>query len=85
MPSSAQITVTTTATLLVAANIMDQTVQLHNLGGGAVYLGNASVTTSNGYKMDNTDKLQIPVGDNEALYGIVASGTNTVAVLTQVN
>ena len=85
MPNSAQISVGTTATLLVAANIMDQTVQLHNLGGGAVYLGNASVTTSNGYKMDNNDKLQIPVGDNEALYGIVASGTNTVAVLTQVN
>jgi hypothetical protein len=85
MPNSAQISVGTTATLLVAANIMDQTVQLHNLGGGAVYIGNASVTTSNGYKMDNTDKLQIPVGDNEALYGIVASGTNTVAVLSQVN
>ena len=85
MPSSAQIVVGTTATLLVAANIMDQTVQLHNLGGGAVYLGNASVTTANGYKMDNTDKLQIPVGDNEALYAITASGTNTVAVLIQVN
>jgi hypothetical protein len=85
MPNSAQISVGTTATLLVAANIMDQTVQLHNLGGGAVYLGNASVTTSNGYKMDNTDKLQIPVGDNEALYAITASGTNTVAVLSQVN
>ena len=85
MPTSAQISVGTTATLLVAANIMDQTVQLHNLGGGAVYLGNASVTTSNGYKMDNTDKLQIPVGDNEALYAITASGTHTVAVLSQVN
>jgi hypothetical protein len=85
MPSSAQISVGTTATLLVAANIMDQTVQLHNLGGGAVYLGNASVTTSNGYKMDNTDKLQIPVGDNEPLYAITASGTNIVAVLSQVN
>jgi hypothetical protein len=85
MPTSAQVTVTTTATLLVAANIMDQTVLLHNLGGGAVYLGNASVTTSNGYKMDNTDKLQIPVGDNEALYAITASGTHTIAVLTQVN
>ena len=85
MPNSAQISVGTTATLLVAANIMDQTVQLHNLGGGAVYLGNASVTTSNGYKMDNTDKLQIPVGDNEALYAITASGTNIVAVLSQVN
>jgi hypothetical protein len=85
MPTSAQVTVGTTATLLVAANIMDQTVQLHNLGGGAVYLGNASVTTSNGYKMDNADKLQIPVGDNEPLYAIAASGTHTVAVLSQVN
>jgi hypothetical protein len=85
MPSSAQITVTTTATLLVAANIMDQTVWLHNLGGGAVYLGNANVTTSNGYKMDNTDKMQVPVGDHEGLYAITASGTNTVAVLSQVN
>jgi hypothetical protein len=85
MPTSAQITVTTTATLLVAANIMDQTVWLHNLGGGAVYLGNAGVTTSNGYKMDNTDKMQVPVGDHEGLYAITASGTNTVAVLSQVN
>ncbi len=85
MPSSAQVTITTTATLLVAANIMDQTVLLHNLGGGAVYLGNASVTTSNGYKMDNGDKLQVPVGDHEGLYGIAASGTHTIAVLSQVN
>jgi hypothetical protein len=85
MPTSAQVTVTTTATLLVAANIMDQTVWLHNLGGGAVYLGDANVTTANGYKMDNTDKMQVPVGDHEGLYGITASGTNTVAVLKQVN
>lgn len=85
MPTSAQVTVTTTATLLVAANIMDQTVALHNLGGGAVYLGNANVTTSNGYKFDNGDKLQVPVGDNEGLYAITASGTHTVAVLKQVN
>jgi hypothetical protein len=85
MPTSAQVTVTTTATLLVAANIMDQTVALHNLGGGAVYLGDANVTTANGYKLDNGDKLQVPVGDNEGLYGITASGSNSVAVLKQVN
>ena len=85
MPTSAQVSVGTTATLLVAANIMDQTVWLHNLGGGAVYLGGANVTTSNGYKMDNGDKMQVPVGDHEGLYGITASGTNTVAVLSQVN
>jgi CBS domain-containing protein len=85
MPTSAQVTVTTTATLLVAANIMDQTVWLHNLGGGVVYLGDANVTTANGYKMDNGDKMQVPVGDNEGLYGIVASGTHTMAILRQVN
>ena len=85
MPTSAQVTVTTTATLLVAANIMDQTVWLHNQGGGAVYLGDANVTTSNGYKLDNGDKLQVPVGDHEGLYGIAASGTHTIAVLKQVN
>ena len=85
MPTSAQISVGTTATLLVAANIMDQTVWLHNLGAGAVYLGGANVTTSNGYKMDNGDKMQVPVGDHEGLYGITASGTYSVAVLSQVN
>jgi hypothetical protein len=85
MPTSAQVTVTTTATLLVAANIMDQTVLLHNLGGGAVYLGDVNVTTSNGYKLDNGDKLQVPVGDHEGLYGIAASGTHMIAVLKQVN
>jgi hypothetical protein len=85
MPTSAQVTITTTATLLVAANIMDQTVWLHNLGGGAVYLGDANVTTSNGYKLDNGDKLQVPVGDHESLYGIAALGTHTIAVLKQVN
>jgi hypothetical protein len=85
MPTSSQVSVTSTATLLVAANIMDQTVWIHNSGGGTLYIGASNVTTSNGYKLDNDDKMQIPVGDNEGLYGIVASGTNTVFVLKQVN
>jgi hypothetical protein len=85
MPTSSQVSVSTTATLLVAANIMDQTVWLHNSGGSALYIGASNVTTSNGYKLDNDDKMELPVGDNEALYGIVASGTNTVFVLKQIN
>jgi hypothetical protein len=85
MPTSAQISVGTTATLLVAANIAYQTVSLHNLGGGAVYLGDANVTSSNGYKLDNGDKMQLLVGDNESLYGVTASSTHTVAVLKQVH
>jgi hypothetical protein len=84
MPTSAQVSVGTTATLLVAANIMDQTVWLHN-SGGATYIGGSNVTTANGYKLDTDDKMELPVGDNEGLYGIVASGTNTVFILKQVN
>jgi len=84
MPTSAQVTVTTTATLLVAASTFDQTVWLHN-SGGALYIGASNVTTANGFKLDNDDKMELPVGDNEGLYGIVASGTNTVFVLKQIN
>jgi hypothetical protein len=85
MPSSAQITVGATATVLVAATAFDQTVYLHNSGGGVVYLGAANVTTANGYKLDNGDKITIGVGDHEALYAVTASGTNVVSVLTQIN
>ena len=85
MPSSAQVTVNSTATVLVAATAFDQTVYLHNSGGGVVYLGAANVTTANGYKLDNGDKITIGVGDHEALYAITASGTNVVSVLTQIN
>ena len=84
MPTSAQVSVGTTATLLVAANFMDQTVWIHNTGG-ALYIGSSNVTTANGYKLDTDDKMELPVGDNEGLYGIVASGTNTVFILKQVN
>ena len=85
MPTSAQVSVAATATLLVASTGFDQTVWLHNSGGGIVYLGDSGVTISNGYKLDNGDKMQLLVGDHEGLYGVTASGTNTVGVLKQIN
>ena len=84
MPTSAQVSVGTTATLLVAATGFDQTVWVHN-SGGVLYIGASNVTTANGYKLDAGDKMELPVGDNEGLYGIVASSTNTVYVLKQIN
>ena len=85
MPTSAQVSVGVTATVIVAATNFDQTANLHNLGGGAMYLGGANVTTANGYKFDNGDKLTVTVGDREALYAITATGTVTIAVLSQIN
>ena len=80
MPTSAQVSVTTTATVIVAASNFDQTVNLHNLGGGAIYLGGANVTTDNGYKMDNGDKITL---ENKAngLWAITSSGTVTMQVM----
>ena len=85
MPTSAQVEVGTEVVVIVPETRFDQTALIHNLAGGALYLGGPDVTTSNGYKLDNGDKLTVPVGDHEALYAIGASGTTTVAVLTQIN
>lgn len=85
MPTSAQVEVGTEAVVIVPETRFDQTALLHNLGGGAIYLGGPDVTISNGYKLDNGDKLTLPVGDYEALYAVAASGTHTVAVLSQIN
>ena len=82
MPISTQVTITTTASVIVSANSY-RNIYLHNLGGGAIYIGGSNVTTSNGYKLDNGDKLSLIIGDVEALYGVAASGTHTLAVLAQ--
>jgi hypothetical protein len=84
MPKTSQVSVTSTATLLVTANRADQSVYLHS-SSGVIYLGNSDVTTSTGYRMDNGDKLTMQLSDNESLYGIVSSGTATMMVMATVN
>jgi hypothetical protein len=84
MPKTAQKTVTTTASIVASQLIGDQSVYLHS-ASGTLYIGGADLTTANGYRMDNGDKLTVGVGDHEALYAITASGTNLVSVLTQIN
>ena len=84
MPKTAQISVTTTKTLVVPELIGDQSVYLHS-SSGTLYIGGADLTTANGYRLDNGDKLTIMVGDHEALYAITASGTANLFVMTQIN
>jgi len=83
MPSSSQKTLTTTASIIVAANRADQIIQLHSKG--AFFIGGADVTASNGFVVDNNDKLTIQLSDNEALYGITSTGTSDVSVLVTIN
>jgi hypothetical protein len=84
MPKTAQVSVTTTKTLVVPELIGDQSVYLHS-SSGTLYIGGADLTTANGYRLDNGDKLTIMVGDHEALYAITTSGTANLFVMTQIN
>jgi hypothetical protein len=76
---SSQVTVTTTPTLLVADSIFAEEVHIHTVG--AIFVGDANVTSSTGYKFDIGDKriLNLHTGP---LYGVTATGTTTAYVLT---
>jgi hypothetical protein len=84
MPKSQVYTVTTTAAIVVPALIGDQSAYLHS-ASGTLYIGGADLTTANGFKLDNGDKLSLLIGDHEALYAITTSGTATLYVLSQIN
>ena len=83
MPSSAQKTLSATPSIIVAANRADQIVQLHSKG--AFFIGGADVTTSNGFIVDNGDKLTIQLSDNEALWGVTSVLSADVSVLVTIN
>jgi hypothetical protein len=84
MPKSAQFTITTSAQIIVPAEIGDQMAYLHS-ASGAIYIGGADLTVDNGYRLDNGDKLTLQVGDHTALYAVTSSGTATLYVLSQIN
>ena len=78
---TSSVTVTTSATLLYTS-IGQSQVQLRNDSASAdVFIVNSSVTTSNGFKIAAAGELtNINLDHNESLYGVVATGTGTVAV-----
>lgn len=79
---STQTSVTTDATLLVAADNVNRQVYIHSLSNTAIYLGGSTVTTSNGFILEKDDgylAVTVPIG--ETLYAVVATGTETVSVL----
>lgn len=81
---SAQITVTTAATLLTSAvDSRDKGgIAITNRGSAAVYVGGPGVTTSTGYKLDAGESVAIDTDSpGDVAYGVVATGTETVHVL----
>ena len=79
---SKAVSVTTSPTLILPADNIPRTVYIHNSGGAKIYLGGADVSVANGFHLSNAESQDIFVPTNEKLYGIVASSTNTIIILT---
>ena len=83
------VSVGTTATLLTVAasggGKDGSTILIQNpTGGQAVYIGVAGVTTSSyGFILAVVSNMSIELNQDEAVYGVVTSSTQSVAVLRQ--
>lgn len=78
-----QVTVTTSATLIASGGSRmapDHVIITVPTGGSTVYLGDASVNTSTlGFPVTAGSVFTWPLA-SESIYGIVASGTQTVTI-----
>ena len=78
---STAITVTTTATLIVAADNIARTCYLHS-SSGSLYVGGSDVTASNGLHLSNGSTIELFVPTNETVYAITSASSHTMRVLT---
>ena len=80
---SSAVTVTTSPTLLVAADDTYRTIYLHVTGNEIVYIGGENVTTTNGVDLEkHTSPIEIIIPSKQTLYAIVSADTANVRVLT---
>lgn len=81
--SQNQISVASTATLICAANANRKRLVIIQHSTTDVFVGPIGVTTSNGLLLAGTKGNQILIKSDDAIYGIVASGTQTVSYMEE--
>ncbi len=80
--TAAPVTVTTSPTLLYTAATGGSTVLLRNAGAASVWIGASNVnTTTTGFELPAGAGISLPMGPNDTVYGITASGTVVVHTL----
>ena len=79
--STAQVTCLTTPTLLVTADTDGCRVLVHKQQNHTIYLGDAAVTTANGFLFDHDGTIDISLPANAKLYGCSSSGTEIAYIL----
>lgn len=72
---SINVSVTDTPTLILSADNQNRTIYLHNRTNDVVFLGDSSVTTTNGIDiLKHSAPITVFVPINETIYGIAESG-----------
>lgn len=79
---SSQVTLTTSPTLMVTADVDGCRVVIHKVKSHSIYLGGSNVTSSNGFLFDHDGTVDIFLGSNDKLYGCAGTGTETSYILT---
>lgn len=78
--NNGNVTVTTSATLIIATNTSRTSLLIRNNSGATLFIGgDNSVTTSTGYRITGGQSMYIL--ETDEVYGIVASGTLDVRYL----
>lgn len=78
---STAVSITTTPTLIIAADDKNRSIYIHNAGGAKIYIGGSDVSTSSGYHLGNGESQELFLPIRETIYAVVASGTNQIQVL----
>ena len=77
-----QVSITTSATLIRPFQTSRTSIAIINHGSVDVYIGDKEVTTSTGILLVGSKGSSIAVDTRAAIYGIVASGTQTISWIT---
>ena len=78
---STAVSITTSPTLIIAADDKNRSIYIHNAGGAKIYIGGSNVSTSSGYHLGNGESQEIYLPMRETIYAVVASDSNEITVL----
>ena len=75
-------TIAATATAIPATALVGRTtIVMKNTGSATIYVGSSTVTTANGYPLAAGAELALDLNENVVIYGIVATSTETLAII----
>ena len=76
---NSQATVTTTSQSIVSVDNVSRDVLLHSKH--SICIGNSGVTSSNGFLVDNGDKVRLTLMEGEDLWAVATTGSGTLYIL----